>query len=94
MLILPVVVSIIASYALVPALQPILGQKQEKNYAGASGSYRIGPYLCVLCGLGMDRLSRCHAGQWPVVVVLGFGLLGLIDDLLGDRMQRGFQRGT
>ena len=92
MLILPVVVSIIASYALVPALQPILGQKQEKNYAGHQVPTGLGLTFVFSAVLGWMAFPDVMQGQWPaVVVVLGFGLLGLIDDLLGDRMQRGFR---
>ncbi len=78
--------------------QPLLARQ---NYRGRSVPTAVGVLLCVsvlIVEAGRALASAAGIGsagpssRWAfVIVALGFGFLGLIDDLMGNADQRGFR---
>lgn len=87
MLIVTLLIPMAASFVLVPVLTPIFAPGGQKNYTGRP----------IPTGMGL-AFALAAAGTWlalslalPVIVLLGFALLGLVDDLLGSRTHRGYR---
>ncbi len=93
MLILSVILAMISSYTLVPLLMPTVGRTRIQNYAGRQLPTGLGLAFIFASIVVWLLFPELVAGErnLPIVVLLGFSLLGLIDDLAGDSRQRGFQ---
>jgi UDP-N-acetylmuramyl pentapeptide phosphotransferase/UDP-N-acetylglucosamine-1-phosphate transferase len=83
-----------ASFGLVPAATPIFARAQQKNYTGRYVPTGLGlPFVLLTACAWLIAPPSIHGvpSSSPVVILLGFSLLGLVDDLLGTREHRGYK---